>query len=510
MTERSINIAILAIGGQGGGVMAEWVVELAERGGYLAQYTSVPGVAQRTGATIYYIEIFPEAAAKARGGDPVLALMPMPGDVDIVIASELMEAGRAMQRGLVTPDRTTLIASTHRVFAISEKSAMSDGRSDGSEVMAAAEARARRFVHIDMDAAARDGGSVISAAMFGALAGSGALPFPRSLFEAVIRDAGRAVAGNLATFALAHDGAAGNAATAAPASTPVPALAKAEMYVSTAAAELLDRIERLPFIAQQMATEGLRRVVDYQDVAYGSLYLDRLAAVAVADHAAGGERQRHELIIEAARHLALWMSFEDIFRVADLKTRSARFARFRGEVKAAPQQIVDVTEFMHPRLDEICDSLPAPIGRAILGSPLLKRAAGRLFQRGRRIRTTSLGGFLLLYILAAGRRMRRTTLRFRRESVAIEAWLARIIHTAAIDYRLAVEIAVCQKLIKGYGDTHARGAASFARLMDASDRSGATPGFDGKLRQLREAALADESGAELDAALDSLRSFNQE
>ena len=49
--------------------------------------------------------------------------MPLPGDVDIVLASELMEAGRAVQRGLVTPDRTTLIASTHRVYSIAEKTA---------------------------------------------------------------------------------------------------------------------------------------------------------------------------------------------------------------------------------------------------------------------------------------------------------------------------------------------------------------------------------------------------
>ncbi len=198
------------------------------------------------------------------------------------------------------------------------------------------------------------------------------------------------------------------------------------------------------------------------------------------------------------------MSFEDTFRVADLKTRGARFARFRSEVQAPPEQIVDVTEFMHPRIEEVCDSLPVPIGRAILGSPLLIRAAGRLFQRGRRIRTTSLSGFLLLYILAAGRRMRRTTLRFRRESAEIEAWLARIASAAAIDYRLAVEMAVCQKLIKGYGDTHARGSASFARLMDAYDRGRTTPGFAAKLRQLCEAALADDSGAALDAALDGL------
>ena len=71
-----------------------------------------PCVAQRTGATIYYIELFAQSHVRAHGGAPVLAQMPVPGEVDIVIASELREAGRAMQRGLVTPKRTTLITSS--------------------------------------------------------------------------------------------------------------------------------------------------------------------------------------------------------------------------------------------------------------------------------------------------------------------------------------------------------------------------------------------------------------
>ena len=135
-TPQPIKIAILAMGGEGGGVLADWIVDMGEANGWVAQTTSVPGVAQRTGATIYYVELFPEAAARADGGQPVLALMPLPGDVDLVLASELMEAGRAVQRGLVTPDRTTLIASTHRVYSIAEKSAMGDGRVDSRELLA--------------------------------------------------------------------------------------------------------------------------------------------------------------------------------------------------------------------------------------------------------------------------------------------------------------------------------------------------------------------------------------
>jgi indolepyruvate ferredoxin oxidoreductase beta subunit len=114
--ERPITIAVLAIGGQGGGVLVDWIVALAEHEGWRAQSTSVPGVAQRTGATIYYVE----AISADAGREPVFSGMAAPGDVDIVIAAEWMEAGRAIQRGLVTPDRTVLIASTHRTFAVSE------------------------------------------------------------------------------------------------------------------------------------------------------------------------------------------------------------------------------------------------------------------------------------------------------------------------------------------------------------------------------------------------------
>ncbi|HML16304.1 MAG TPA: hypothetical protein VK419_04735, partial [Bryobacteraceae bacterium] len=124
----AITVAIVAMGGEGGGVLADWITDLGEHCGFFAQTTSVPGVAQRTGATIYYLEMFPEAAVREAGKEPVLGLMPVPGELDLVIASELMEAGRAIERGLVTPDRTTLIASTHRVYSMTERTAIADGR----------------------------------------------------------------------------------------------------------------------------------------------------------------------------------------------------------------------------------------------------------------------------------------------------------------------------------------------------------------------------------------------
>src|SRR5256886_2151108 len=233
----SSDVCSSDLGGEGGGVLADWIVDLAQHGGYLAQATSVPGVAQRTGATIYYVELFPKAAAQAAGREPVLALMPMPGDVDVVLASELMEAARAVERGFVTPDRTLLVASTHRVFAMTEKIALADGRSDAATLLAACREAARELLAFDMEALAEATGSVLSAVLFGALAGSGALPFPRTAFEAAIRRGQVGVERSLAAFAAGFEAArAGDAPVPAPASMDHSARA-----APTAIRELLDR-----------------------------------------------------------------------------------------------------------------------------------------------------------------------------------------------------------------------------------------------------------------------------
>ena len=154
---------------------------------FRSQMTSVPGVAQRTGATNYYVELFPKGSSQSNNSPPVLGLTPVPGDVDIVIASELMEAGRAVQRGLVTPDRTTFILSTNRVYAMTEKIALADGRVDSNALLEACRNTSKRLIHGDMAQLAEATGSVISSVLFGALAGSKALPMQRMAFEAAIR-----------------------------------------------------------------------------------------------------------------------------------------------------------------------------------------------------------------------------------------------------------------------------------------------------------------------------------
>ena len=489
---RPLSIAIAALGGQGGGVLADWIVEVAERYGWLVQVTSVPGVAQRTGTTVYYLEICPQPAAGAAA--PVFALMPVPGDVDVVIAAELMEAGRAVVRGFVSADRTTLVASSHRIYAITEKSAMGNGIVDSDAVLAALRSESRRLVCFDMDAIANETSSVISSVLFGALAGSGVLPFPRELYEEAIRSGGVAAAASLRGFARGFEQALKNAPVAG-------AIPPGAAPMSEAGRRLDAKIRgAYPAHLHGLIVEGVRRLMDYQDSAYADLYLKRLSDVLRLDDEAGGLRRNFALTASVARYLALWMSYEDTIRVADLKTRRSRFERFRGEVRAAPGQIVYVTEFMHPRFEELCETLPAPLGRRMIESRGLARLLAPMFRRGRHMNTAKLGGFLALYCLAGLRRWRRGTLRYRVEQARIDAWLERIRHSAR-DYDLAVEIAECQRLVKGYSDTHERGLKSFTIIMQYIDREFGRPGLAARVRRLRSAALADEDGRELDSAL---------
>ncbi|MES2664536.1 MAG: indolepyruvate oxidoreductase subunit beta family protein [Pseudomonadota bacterium] len=495
-----LKLAVLAVGGQGGGVLTGWIEAMARAQGYAAQATSVAGVAQRTGATVYYLEMCP---ANAKGGGerpPVFSLMPAAGDVDVMIAAEMMEAGRSIIRGFVTPDRTTLIASTHRALAVSEKMVPGDGIASSAEVMAAAELASRAFIAADFDALAVQAGSAISASLFGALAASGALPFPRAAFEEAIKASGKGVAASLRAFAAGHDAALAGVPEATVAAKPAlvargPARAMADW------AALQARLARLPLAVQDMASLGLRKVVEFQDVAYGAQYLDRVEAVLVQDTGA------HTLTVEAAKYLANAMAYDDVIRVADLKTKPGRHEKVRREMGAGDGNLMQVTEFMHPRAEEIVGMLPAGLGAKVQAAPKWMARIDRWFGKGRRYRSDSLRAYLVLYALGGLKPWRPHTLRHAQELAHLEAWLATALRYLPGNYDLAVEVIRCRRLVKGYSDTHARGLSKFDRVLAGVALVAARPDAADWARRLREAALRDEEGKALDGALATIRSF---
>jgi indolepyruvate ferredoxin oxidoreductase beta subunit len=466
----------------------------------------VPGVAQRTGATIYYIEAMPPLD----GRKPILSLMPTPGDVDVVMAAEFMEAGRSILRGLVTPDRTTLIASNHRSFAIGEKIAPGNGIADNGAVAGAIGVAAKTEVIFDMNALAIEHGSVISAAMFGALASADVLPFSRESYLDVIRAGEKGAKASIQTFEAAFDRVKTKspdvAAPAQPeqASNNIPSPAACDPHLAGLVARLK---QELPGPAMAMARAGLKKVVDFQDIAYGAEYLDILGTLHAADRSSGGADRNFAFTQAAAKYLANAMTYDDVIRVADLKTRSARRARIESELELSQGQVLQTTEFMHPRMEEVMGMLPVGLGRWLGTRPRLLNWLDRRINKGRRVRTYSLPSFLALYVVGGLRGMRRRSLRHAVETAHRDEWLKAATEAVGTNYQLGVEILQCRRLVKGYSDTHSRGLSKFDRTLAAITLVAQREDAADWARRLREAALKDSAGKELDGVIQTIKSF---
>jgi len=431
---KSINILVGALGGDGGGVLCDWIVAAAHSQGLGVQATQIPGVAQRTGATTYYLEVMP-----ARGPAPtVLALNPAIGEVDVALATELLEAGRMIFNGFVTPDRTTLIASTHRVLAIGERAAMGDGSFDVGRLLRAVKERSRTQILFDMDQAAEESGGVINAVLMGALAGSGKLPIPDDAFEAAIREGGKAVDTNLAAFAFGRGHARGELEQAVHEH-------RKRQAASSGVEDLIERARKaFPAASLDIVEEGIRRLATYQDRRYAALYLDRLQGLDAA------------LVRDVARHLAVRMSFEDVIRVAQAKTSHDRFERVRTEVRAKPHEPIELTEHFKPGNEEIAAILPPWAARWLM--------ARRPFHVSMHVRSTTIWGFARLRFLAGLRWWRPHSFRYVEEQAEIEGWLGQIRAAQPLGLELAREIAESARLIKGYGDTYKRGLGNYRRI----------------------------------------------
>ena len=483
-------ILIAALGGEGGGVLADWLVRCALAQDLPVQATSVPGVAQRTGATSYYIELLREPVAE--GAVPVFGLTPVAGCVDVVVASELLEAARMVERGFVT-ERTALIASTHRVYTTLEKMHMADGRHGASRLADAARALSRQTVLFDMEAVTLQSGTVISAVMFGALSGAGALPWPRSVCEDVIRASGKGVQTSLAGFSAAFD----RAATPSPVIPPLAAdafqvLALADLPTALQL-EWEARMQAWPAPVQRLAALGALRCRDFQHNAYAQAFLDHVQGL-VSATASGSEAA----LEEAVRHLALWMCFEDVIRVADLKTRRSRFDRVRQEAQATAADIVRVTEHFKPGIDEVAAVLPKSLGQALMKLAARRGWLGKAHV-GMHIRSTSLWGYLMLRALARLRPLRPRSMRYAQEHETMQVWLAAMAQVLGTSEPLALVLAGLPQVLKGYGDTQARGRLNYARLWSTHVAPALAKDVEAEqaasvLREALTATLADPEG----------------
>jgi indolepyruvate ferredoxin oxidoreductase beta subunit len=457
-----LSILIPAVGGQGGGVLAEWIVEAAALDGLPVQGTSIPGVAQRTGSTTYYVELF---TARQDGPPPAFSLYPVPGALDVLLASEFLEVGRMIELGFVSPARTTVIASTHRLYSIHEKIATGRALYPMEALHAAARASARAVIAFDALAVAREHGTEANAVLLGALAASGVLPVSVQAFRRAIEAKGVQVKSNLAGFDVGLTlGRASAGAAAAPA--PLPA-ARVPDALSAA-------VQAVPEPLRAVVAVAVERLVDYQDERYARRYLDRLAPF-LPPAAAGAEGV--ELARLVARHLAVWMTYEDAIRVADFKTRASRFGRIRSQARAGGAAIV-VTDYLKPDLDEIYGILPHR-----LVAPFA-RWAERRWPHGRptfgqHVKTTTVSGFLRVWLLTRLKPLRPLSHRAHEEHARIDRWLRAVARCAALDTALACEVAAAAQLVKGYGDVRRRMMRLVDMLLDSVDATVREPAAGG-------------------------------
>ena len=497
--ERPVTVVIAAMGGEGGGVLTAWLVDAARKAGLPVQATSIPGVAQRTGATTYYVEIVPKPYAETGDIEPVLDLYPGPGDIDMMIATELMEVGRAMEKGFISPEKTTLIGSTHRVYTLAEKMAMGDGRYDGDKILDAAKQMSKQHILFDIERAAQDAGTIVNSVLLGAMAGSGVLPIEPETFKDGIRESGKAVESNLAGFDVGFAYATGDVVELQ--TKPAPPKAPAPR-TGDSVGDLKGRIERdYPSETHAVVLEACGRCLDYQDAAYAGLYLDRLDTVRAIDEGRGDGD--FKITNEAARHLGLRMTFEDIMRVAQFKTRRSRFERMRRDVQAQDDQLVRTTEHFKPGPYEFASVLPKGLGRRVVDWADRNPARARKWHFGLHIRTDTVWGFARVRTLAGMRRFRRRGYRYAEEQDLIEGWLDLVRKAAAVSKPMALETIECARLIKGYSETHKRGVGNYRRIVAEIVEPALAEGVDraGDIAQARAAALADPEGESLSDAL---------
>ncbi len=439
---KTISILITALGGEGGGTLMNWILECARSQKLFVQGTSVPGVAQRTGSTSYYIEICDKNFDNEK--EPVLSLFPKPGRVDIVIASELLEAARVLERGYVNPDSTTLITSSSRIFTNLEKSHLSDGRFDQEKILNTCKKMSKNFICLDLNTMASDHSTIVSATMFGALAGSGVLPWKKSICENIFQDNifGK---NSLSGFNFAYE----QVKVTSKNST----INKNNINNESLSSEFLNIINI-----------GKERCADFQNSKYSELFLSRVEKILSIIN------KKDPKVLAVAenivRRLALWMTYEDIPRVAQLKIKPDRFKKIKKEVNIKSNQILLIQDIFKPGINEIAAMLPARIGKWFIKN---KKIMSHLpfIGKGMKINSLTISGFIILKFLSSFRYIRPVSLRYNEEQKNIDIWINNLILSLNKSISFSEGLADMPQLLKGYGDTWDRGIKKYNKINDA-------------------------------------------
>jgi len=507
---RPISLLICALGGEGGGVLSSWLMDTARRAGFPAQSSSIPGVAQRTGATTYYVEVWPTPLNALQGQRPVFSLNPVPGALDALLSSELLETARQVSLGLVSPDRTRVFSSSGRSLTTQERISMGDGRADNAALQHLIQQQAQEVQVWDFSTMAKAHGTMVSAVMLGVVAGSGLLPFARVHYEASIQDGGASAAQTTASlkgFAAGFDRAANaQVLQAMLQDDDSPQAAATKLDAVSTWPESPAAVQALPAAMREFAWLGYQRLLEYQGTAYANLYVQRLQTVLNAENATDpAHLQGHAASRHTARWLALWMAFDDIVRVADLKSRASRWQRVAAEVKLQPGELLRVYDHFKPGLPELAALLPNALAKPLLRWHNQRLAKGlEPLAWALKIGSHSVLGLLALRGLASLKWLRPLGSRYRQEQQDIQAWLQAITTGLHEDWALGCELAQCGQLLKGYGSTNERAKRNLQHILVHVASAALNPSATWRAQavaQARAAALQDEEGLALNTQL---------
>ncbi|MGD9652876.1 MAG: indolepyruvate oxidoreductase subunit beta family protein [Candidatus Dadabacteria bacterium] len=470
-----IKIMVPAVGGQGGGVLTEWLVQAFFLEDYDVQGISLPGLSQRGGSTVYYLEAHPRPETDDK---PIIfAQFPVPGEVDVIISQEFLELGRALQLGYGS-DRTTIVTSTHRIYSTLEKMPIGSGIYSDENLRKIATAFSSKLIELNALQLAKDNGMddlAVNAILFGALAASGSIPLSKASFVSSIEKVGVAVKTNLRGFEVGW-----NFVSSSKAGDAGKKQVVWETFVRTRADQLeeyerevyLGKVSRIetefPKQLREILAESLYRLIDYQDAEYADRYIDDVREVLTLDESMKGNLKLTE---HFARNLALLMSYEDGIRVAELKIKSDRFKRIKEEMRLRDDQVFKVIDYLKPDAEELYGLLPnvviAPFVR-VIESSLFKK----IWRRKRPVTfaqtptTTSFSGFLRLWLMTKMKFMRPGSYRFKKERALMDKYKESTLYYAGLDYKLGSLVARSGSMVKGYGKVRRRTIKAFYRFID--------------------------------------------
>ncbi len=466
------SIFLSAVGGQGGNLLAEWIFQAATFDGHRAQAVSLPGLSQRGGATSFYLEVA-AGTDRERLSKMVFSQHPVPGEVDLIIAQEFLELARLLQEGYSSP-HSKIVASTHRVYTVGEKTPAWDGPVPPETLVAAARALSGEFVGFNAVELAQKNGLdelAVNAVLLGAVCASNALPISEVAYEKAIVRVGIAAEMNQRAFELGRRFVESGGHRSVESSPVEPwedfVVARAGKLAGGLRPGFRELVTPLPGrYGQSLARllgEALWRLLDYQDMTHGREFLETVQEVHDLDRSLRpeGPPQLTEIF---AKGLGTWMAYEDGIRVAQLKTRSERFDSIRSRLGVRSDQVYEVREFLKPDAEEIYAILPT-----WLVDPLLALGPVRRFLERRHFpqhpRTTSLRGMLRLRMLLLLKPFRRSSWRYRKERALMRQYVLRVKDAAAVDYRVACLMARTGQMVKGYGDTRRKTVRAVDRYV---------------------------------------------